>query len=136
MDLTLVHVLFIFIISFFLSFIKIDIIPISSIIIGLEFNYIIGMILGIVSKLLSGLLRKRIDHRTYIHIGGIILFVSIGTLLPFSFNLYPIVLLFIYMIITFPIIQYFGGDVFRGILFNIKDLIASTLFLYLLQGVF
>jgi hypothetical protein len=125
------------VLSILLTFLYIDIVAIAGIYLALMHGFLYGIILVISSKLISGFLRKKLDHRTLIHLIGIVLVISIGTLLPFShIYYYPIILFLVYTAITFPVIQYMKGDLFKGILFSIKDIISALVFLWLLKLIF
>ncbi len=120
-----------------LSFLSIDIIAIAGIYTALSYGVLYGVFLVVASKLISGGLRKKIDHRTLIHIIGVIIVISIGSLLPFSYLWwYPMALFLCYIMITFPVIQYMGGDFFKGMLYNAKDILTAIIFLWLIGRIF
>lgn len=123
-----------FFLSVSLSFISVDIAAISSIYLALRFGVIYGIFLSF-SKPVAGLIRRKIDHRTIIHLVGILVVISVGTLVHLDSLFYPVLLFLSYLLITFPVIQYLGGDLFRGMLYNFKDFIIAIIFLWLARMV-
>ena len=128
-----VFILILFFFSLLLPFAKIDIVAVCTAIATLKFGIIPGIIVGS-SKILSGIIRAHLDYRTFIHSIGLILLILICFFFPFqNYFLYPLILFGLYSLITFPLVQFFGGNLFKGIIFTTKDLLASIIFLTLLN---
>ena len=128
----------IFLIVFFLSFFKIDISIIGSVLAALHYGFIPGMLVGLGGKNLSRffLKRFRVRPRTFIHLFGLIIAVNITTFIPWKNSLFvPMIMFFVYTAITFPIIQLFDGNLFRGITSFIKDSLISIMMLLLLSKI-
>ncbi|MDD9952968.1 MAG: hypothetical protein OXR66_01375 [Candidatus Woesearchaeota archaeon] len=123
-----------FIIAVGLSFVKVDVVPIASVIVGIHFGSFVGVLFGIITKIVNSILRKQFDHRTLVHIAGIIFLVKITASVGMTLTMGPLLgAILAYIIITFIVIQLFGGDFLKGLLFAARDIVVTIVFIKLLQ---
>lgn len=126
--------IFLFGITFSLMFLQVDFTAMATALAILHYGLFPGIFVGIIAKIAASLIRAHFDHRTIVHVIGLCAVIVACMIFRKGDDfIYPAIMFFIYTLITFPLVQFLGGNMFKGALFTLKDFIAGIALLQVIN---